>query len=347
MKKVSAIGHFGYGHNFLDGQTVKTKTVTAELTRRFGKNQILTIDTYGGAKNLIKAPFQVLNALKNSRNVLIFPAQNSLRVYAPLLAVLKGLFNDRKLHYAVIGGWLPRFLENRKRLAKILKEFDGIYVETQTMKSALEKQGFENVHIMPNCKNLKILSEEELVYPAGMPYKLCTFSRVMREKGIEDAVSAVIAVNAELGIQAFSLDVYGQVDNGQTVWFDELQKKFPPYIRYAGSVDANQSTEVLKNYFALLFPTRFYTEGIPGTVIDAYAAGVPVISAKWESFADIIEDGVTGIGYVFDDPAGLKSILADAADDPARLVSMKTSCLKKSDCYVPHTAVKLLIDRMY
>jgi hypothetical protein len=54
---------------------------------------------------------------------------------------------------------------------------------------------------------------------------------------------------------------------------------------------------VLKDYFALLFPTHFYTEGIPGTVIDAYAAGIPVISAKWESYSDVIDEGVTGIGY--------------------------------------------------
>jgi hypothetical protein len=73
----------------------------------------------------------------------------------------------------------------RKSLTKALKKFDGIYVETSTMKKALEREGFENVLVMPNCKKLTVLSENDLIYPAGAPYKLCTFSRVMKEKGIE------------------------------------------------------------------------------------------------------------------------------------------------------------------
>ncbi len=152
------------------------------------------------------------------------------------------------------------------------------------MKDALEARGFENVFVMPNCKKLTVLSENELIYPHGVPYKLSTFSRVMREKGIETAVNIITEVNDRLGYIAYSLDIYGQVDTAQVEWFENLKKQLPDYIRYCGCVDANRSVEVLQKYFALLFPTHFYTEGIPGTIIDAYAAGVPVISAKWESY---------------------------------------------------------------
>ena len=31
MKKVCVIGHFGFGENLLNGQTIKTKIVTKEL----------------------------------------------------------------------------------------------------------------------------------------------------------------------------------------------------------------------------------------------------------------------------------------------------------------------------
>ena len=343
MKKATVIGHLGIGHVCLDGQTVKTKIITNELQRQLGEDQVLTIDTYGGAKTLLKSPAQVFRALRTSGNVLIFPAQNGLRVYAPLLSVLRQFFKNRKLHYVVIGGWLPEFLKKRKLLGRILKKFDGIYVETNTMKEALDAQGFGNVFIMPNCKNLTVLSKEELVYPQGTPYKLCTFSRVMKEKGIEDAVSAVEAVNLELGYQAFCLDIYGQVDAGQTQWFDELQQTFPPYIRYRGLVPFDESTEVLKNYFALLFPTRFYTEGIPGTIIDAYAAGIPVISARWESCADIVDEGITGIGYDFGSTDQLKSIMFNM---PNTILEMKESCIGKAKTYHPETAIRVLIKKL-
>ena len=344
--KASVLGHYGEGVELLNGQTVKTIIITEELQKQFGKEQILKIDTHGGWKTLFKAPFQVFKALKNSANVLILPAQNGLRVYAPLLLFLKRLFKNRKLHYIVIGGWLPRFLLEHKVLIGVLKNFEGIYVETNTMKNALELQGFENIYVMPNCKKLMILSEKELLYQTTMPYRLCTFSRVMREKGIETAVNVIKHVNEYLGYTAYSLDIYGQVDSTQTMWFENLQRKFPEYVQYCGCVDASKSVEVLRNYFALLFPTHFYTEGIPGTIIDAYAAGVPVISAKWESYSDVVDEGITGIGYMFNDEEQLEKILFNVAEVPNLLLELKMNCVRKARDYIPETVMKIMIQKI-
>lgn len=344
MKTASVIGHFAFGKTFLDGQTIKTKILTEELQKKLGQEQVLIIDTHGGLKTLAKAPVQILFALKNSQNVIIFPAHNGLRVYAPLLSRLKRFFKNKKLHYVVIGGWLPQFLTKRKGLAKALKKFDGIYVETDTMKSALEARGFENVFVMPNCKKLTVLSESELVYPQGVPHKLCTFSRVMREKGIETAINVIKKVNDQLGYLAYSLDIYGQVDTTQTEWFENLKKHFPEGVRYCGCVDADKSVEILQSYFALLFPTHFYTEGIPGTIIDAYAAGIPVISAKWESYSDVVDEGVTGIGYDFDDVEQFAQLLLNIAENPNTLLEMKYACIEKAENFIPANAIRVLLD---
>ena len=342
MKKITVIGHFGFGHNCLDGQTVKTKILTEELERRFGESVVGKMDTHGGKKKLLAMPFMVRKALKESENVMILPAHNGIRIIAPLL-VFFNRFHKRKLHYSVIGGWLPDFLEKRKWLAKKLKKFDYIYVETSTMKKALEKQGFTNVSVVPNCKKLTPLTPDELVYPDGEPYKLCTFSRVMKEKGIEDAINAVKAVNEKHGRVVYTLDIYGQIDQGQTEWFSELQSSFPEYVRYGGLVSFDKSVEVLKDYFALLFPTRFYTEGIPGTIIDAYAAGVPVISAKWESFADIIDEGKSGIGYDMEDNEAFCDCLEKILIEREKTHEMKKYCLEKADNYLPNAVLDSML----
>ena len=95
--KVSVLGHFGEGINLLNGQTVKTKIITEELQKQFGQDQVLKIDTHGGWKTLLKAPFQVFRAFKNSTNILIFPAHNGLRVYAPLLSFQRHLWEPLKI----------------------------------------------------------------------------------------------------------------------------------------------------------------------------------------------------------------------------------------------------------
>ena len=191
------VGHFAEGKNLLNGQTIKTKILTSELERSLGEDEIYKIDTHGGAKVLLKMPFVLFGALKKSKNVIILPAHNGIKVIAPLLLFFNKFYH-RKLHYSVIGGWLPKFLKTRKQLTNVLKKFDSIYVETTTMKKALEEIGFNNICVIPNCKDLKILSEDELSYQNSEPYKLCTFSRVVKEKGIEDAVRAVEKINAEL-----------------------------------------------------------------------------------------------------------------------------------------------------
>lgn len=342
MKKVSVIGHYAYGVDYLDGQTIKTKIITRELCRLYGQSEVLQFDTHGGKKTLLKAPLYVWKALQKTRNVIILPAHNGLRVFGRLLPFFRHFFKDRKIHYVVIGGWLPQMLESKKSLANALKKFDAIYVETNTMKAALKKQGFENIFVMPNCKPLEILSENELVYPEGIPLKLCTFSRVMKEKGIETAVEIIRCVNQKLAYTAYSLDIYGQVDSAQTEWFEHLKTQFPEYVRYCGCVDDNQSVELLQSYYALLFPTHFYTEGIPGTIIDAYAAGIPVISAKWESYDDVVDDGITGIGYDFDDVTQLEEILLRVARNPKELLDLKENCIHKAKNYIPKTAIQII-----
>ncbi len=344
MSKICIVGHFGFGKNLLNGQTIKTKIVTEEIERKFGKENVVLLDLAGGVKRipglLVKIPF----FLKKSDNFVMLPVENGLRFLTPVLRFWNAFFK-KKLHYVVIGGWLPKFASDKKWLVNGLKKFHGVYVETNTMKQALEHMGLNNLFVLPNCKNLNVLTETDLVYPNGIPYRLCTFSRVMKEKGIGTAIEVINRVNGQLGYTAYSLDIYGQIWDESKDWFESLKESFPPNIRYMGCVDADKSVEVLQDYFALLFPTHFYTEGIPGTVIDAYAAGIPVISAKWESFSDVIEDGKTGIGYEFDNVAEFEQTLLQVANNPKLILDMKVNCIKKAKDYIPEKAINVITEK--
>ena len=345
MKKACVIGHFGFGENLLNGQTIKTKNVTQELEKHFCEELILKIDTHGGVKQLPKIIVKMVKAFRSCENIIIFPAHNGVRIFVPLCNVIN-IFFRRKLHYVVIGGWLPSFIRNRGILKFGLKFFTGIYVETSTMKKELEKLELNNIEILKNFKKIKILSNSELESVYDKPYKICTFSRVMKEKGIEDIVDAVISINKKNRDKIYELDIYGQVDKEQEEWFENLKKSFPDYISYRGIVQSDESVEVLKKYFLLVFPTRFFTEGIPGTILDAYAAGVPVVSSRWESFFDVVDDGCTGIGYEFGNLKELINTLEQISDFPEIIVEKKFKCLNKAKEYVPELVLQSLIKRL-
>ena len=59
-------------------------------------------------------------------------------------------------------------------------------------------------------------------------------------------------------------------------------------------------SRTLVNYDLMLFPTRYYTEGLPGTIIDAYIANLPVIATEWKHAREFIKDGETGFIVRFD-----------------------------------------------
>lgn len=338
--KICMIGAFGFEnvYKYSGGQPVKTREIYKILSNMHSDN-VVCCDTYEWRKKPISFLFSIIKSAYKSDAIVMLPAKNGLKVFSLILNCFK---KTKKLYYFVIGGWLPDFVENHILVCKILKRFDGIYVETNIMKNSLELLKFNNVSVIPNCKSISSLNESELIYVKGEPHKLCTFSRVMKEKGIEDAVNVVKEVNEKYGRIVYTLDIYGSVDSCQTEWFEKIKNNFPEFIRYGGHIPFDQSVEVLKQYYALLFPTRFYTEGIPGTIIDAYAAGVPVISSKWESFSDMIDENITGIGYEFSKNDDLKNILISIAENPDIMLKMKKACLEKAEMYTVERIVDIL-----
>lgn len=343
--KVGVCGHFGNGHDFFDGQTIKTKIITSQLQKKIGIENVLFLDTYGGKKKLFSHSFGMVKMLYKCENIIILPAQNGLLFFAPLLIILNPIFK-RKLHYIVIGGWLPSYLKTKKWLIYVLKKFNYIYVETNTMLEALDNIDIKNTVLLPNTKELKIVDLDSINNSYNEPYLLCTFSRITPQKGIEEIINAVIQINKKYNRTVFELHNYGQIDMNYEKRFKQLIDKAPQFIKYKGIVEFDKSSDVLKKYFALVFPTLFYTEGIPGTIIDAYAAGLPVISSKWESFDDIILDGMTGIGYKFGSYVELVSSLDKICNNPELVNNMRLNCILKAKEYLPDNALMPLIRKI-
>lgn len=345
LKKVCVIGHFGFGRKLFDGQTIKTKNVTCELEKKLGAEEIKKIDTCGGIKVFHKVFFEIIKAFKECENIILILAENGIQAIVPLSLLVNMMFR-RNLHYTVIGGWLPVFLKKKFFLSSQLKKFNGIYVETALMKIELQKQGFKNILVMPNFKNIPILKPEELNYIRHEPYKVCTFSRVMKEKGIEEAIEAVRAINENNNRITVRLDIYGQIGSEHKEWFDNLMEKSPEYINYSGIVSPEKSVDTLKHYYALLFPTYYSGEGFAGTLIDALAAGVPVIASDWKFNSEIISEGKTGLLFHTFDTNDLKSKIEWALNNPQKWNEMKIDCLQKANKFLAVNVIDILLRAM-
>ena len=341
--KVGVCGNFDTEHTIANGQTVKTINLWDKLCDVYGKENVVTFNTYGFKKNPIVSVCRFLEFMKQCENVVMLPAVSAVKILVPIGVKFKKKYSC-KIHYVVIGAWLGKLLRNKKSLLNCVKKLDGVFVETNTLKNELVELGIEKTYLFPNFKQMEILKEDELVYQWELPLKLCFFARVTEQKGIAELVETVKAINGSKVV--YHLDIYGPVDEEYKDTFERLKEAFGENIKYLGVIESNKARDVVKNYFLQVFPTKFRTEGIPGSIIDSYCAGVPVAASEWNSCHDIVDEGVTGISFEFGDFDELKKLLEKIAENPDNINKMKKNCLLKAREYDADNAIKILTKRM-
>lgn len=338
-ERLTIIGHFAKDVPLLyDGQTIKTRIVGDELEKS-GEFEITRIDTRGWKKHPVRLFSAVRKAAKTGDHIMMMPDYKGFHVFSRLLpAFVKN--TKCTISYSVIGGWLVDFIKTHPGYVKYCNRFDAIFPESESMMENLSASGVRNLHKIVNFKRLNVLSEP--VNVSGVPKPFCTFSRILRSKGIEDAVSCIKSINEEAGGVVATLDIYGDVDAGYAEDFEKLKADFPGYIKYRGTIPFTESVETLTGYYALLFPTTFYGEGVPGTVIDAFASGLPVLAYDWPSAGEIITD--KSDGFIIE-PGVLKltELVRYALDNETVINGMRESCIKKASSFTPEQNVKELV----
>lgn len=341
--RIAIIGHFGGNETFNDGQTIKT-LATYDALHDHIQADIDRVDTYFIKRRPVKFILQFLSAMIRDRKYLVLLSKKGRRILFPILSFMSKHMKKEIYHYG-IGGRLAQEVSESAKWGRYVSSFSKNWVESRQMADQLQKLGIKNAYYLPNFKKLSILTEEELPRAYSEPYRLCTFSRVMKEKGIEDAIDAVRAINEEAHRSLVTLDIYGPAEEAYLSHVKEILARGED-CRYCGVVPASESVETLKGYYALLFPTFWKAEGMPGTIIDALSAGVPVIARKWPYCNEMLKHGVTGYIYDFDKPEKLKDMILLAihhADDTA---AMRAECLKCAQEYSEENVVGSIIEQM-
>ena len=340
MKKVAIIGHFGGNLDLTDGQTVKTKTLFEELASA-PDAKIIKVDTYYKQKNPLLLLMQLIRALITCRKIILLVSGNGMKVFFPILYVASVAFH-KHVYHDVIGGNLDQYLIDNPQYVKYLNSFQKNWVETKLLKRKVEACGIANCEVIPNFKRLNVIDNKRIKKDFNKPFEFCTFSRVMEEKGIEEAINAIQAINQEAGKIICTLDIYGLIDSEYKNTFERILKTSSSAIRYKGIVDYRMSVEAIKNYYALLFPTKWKGEGFPGTIVDSFSAGLPVIASNWNSNNEIIETHENGLIYpdgMFD---SLKTCIKWIMDNPDKRYQMACNCVNYANKYQPDTYISLI-----
>lgn len=333
-RRILVFGYFGYKTNQLDGQTVKTRAVYDLIKERMPDSTV----NFADSQEFRHSPLSILRFLIDLMrcDILIWlPAHNNLRFLFPPLWYASKLFRFRII-YVVVGGWLSTLLKTLPFHRRKLGQLKAILVENQTTVAELAgSYSYINVNVFPN---FRAEAPEPIVRQTDGKLRLVFMARINMLKGLDTIVSL-----CETMPQGVSIDFYGPMNPEDEPFFrNELIDKYP-FVAYHGTLQPAEIHTTLQRYDAMILPTRYFTEGFPGSILDAYRASLPVIVTEWKHAREFVSDGVTGFIADFNNPIPqLQLAIRTLLDNPATLLSMKKAALGESRKYTPDSAWEIL-----
>ncbi len=146
---------------------------------------------------------------------------------------------------------------------------------------------------------------------------LLAVGTVRREKDYPNLLTAVAGARARLERRhgAVRLTIAGEGPEESAVAAKVRELQLDDCVRLAGNV----ATVAPLLGDADMFVSGSVSEGLPIALLEAAAAGLPIVATNVGSVAAVVRDGVNGRLVPPSDPGALADALVDAAGDPARL----------------------------
>ena len=342
MKKILIIGAFGYSNNQLDGQTIKTRSVYQLIEERYKGKQ-----TYIDTLELKKKPwigFRLLYQLITCNTLIILPAPNNLTILFPICYYMSKLCGFDIVSIC-IGGWqVEYFMGNEKfgshpKQMELSKKIKAFLPEMRKVNADLIKQcGFTNSEVFPNFRRFT-RSEQKIINEKGL--RLVFMARINKLKGYDVIFDSLEFIRKNC--PNTTVDFYGWTNDEDKDDFLSKVEANKDVVKYKGLLSPENIHSILSNYDVMLLPTKYYTEGFPGTVLDSYIAGIPVIVTEWKHSHEFVSDGVTGIIVPFDNNQdAFNEAILKLYKDRGMLIHMKYAAYKEADKYSENAAWNVL-----
>lgn len=294
MRSILVFGCLDFGFRQMGGQTVKTRDLYRLLHDKLG-DVVQFFDTQS-LHNHKSHVWRLCLSVIGSRTIVYVPAHNNLTYIFPFLFLLSKLCRIQILYF-VVGGWLVEFLRNKPLHRWMLKRIQYILPETELMcRQLYESYGFSRVQKFPNFR----FADDFIPQPHHESGKLRIVfcARIHRMKGL-DVMFNLASYIQDNYVEQIAIDFWGPLyEPDKDYFFGQLQKY--ACAHYRGVLIPDHIAPALSQYDVAVLPTHFYTEGLPGTVIDAYMAGIPIIVSKWKHAEEFVQDGVTGFVIPFE-----------------------------------------------
>jgi phosphatidylinositol alpha-1,6-mannosyltransferase len=168
------------------------------------------------------------------------------------------------------------------------------------------------------------VDEAELATTAARPaatagVRLAWAGRIAAEKGLDDLMAAVAIQRT--GGRDLEVDIIGDGPARSAVEAAARDAGVADRVRWHGFIgDRTAYMEHLRSATLFVLPSR--SEGVPKVLLDAMAAGLPIVATDVGAIAEIVGED-RGRLVPAGDPAALAEAIGRSLDDPATLARMR------------------------
>jgi glycosyltransferase involved in cell wall biosynthesis len=338
-QRILVLGYFGYLNSQIDGQTIKTRNLYELLkskSEEIGPINFFDTQSLQVGKLFI---FKMFWMILLSNKLVYLPAHKNLKYIFPLVAVIC-MLKRIDIFYFVVGGWLAEYLKNKKLHVFLLGNIKGIFTESEQLFSSLSRDyKFSNITVFPNFRTHSFTPPLQQTQTS---FKIVFMARINRMKGIEAVFNLAEHIEDNFdNNRPISIDFYGPIEPKEEVYFRDQVDKFT-FVSYQCILEPDEIYNTLSRYDLMVLPTKYMTEGFPGSVLDAYISGLPVIVSNWKYAHEFVDEGETGFVYDLDNEEEFFSFVHKLFMDRKLLKDMKHNAFEKSKLYSSESAWNII-----
>lgn len=264
----------------------------------------------GGAGVYARDVLEIWSRIGHADVATYHPGGRGFVYMAPLLVVLCRLRGIPLVIHSSGGTKARAYLDGgvvQRMLIRVTLGADALLFETKGQVEFYRKLvDDDRVYWFPNNRDYGTGEDSNRSKPAQGRAKAVFVGHVNRSKGVGLICDAVESLDRG----DVHVDVFGPIrEEGLEARMEQTEG-----VDYRGILEPESVVDVIREYDVLLLPTTHYGEGYPGVLLEAFAAGVPVITTRWRDIPEIVDDGGNGLLVPPDDSEAV-------ADAIRRLIS--------------------------
>jgi glycosyltransferase involved in cell wall biosynthesis len=176
--------------------------------------------------------------------------------------------------------------------------------------------------VVPLGISMKGYSRRSRPQPTGAStFRVGYFARVAPEKGLQELAEAYVRLRRRMGAAPAALDVAGYMAPNHRPYLDQVRDRLERAglrgeFTYQGAIDRAAKLEFMRGIDVLSVPAT-YDEPKGMFLLEAMAAGVPVVQPRRGAFTEVVEKTRGGLLVDRDNPDALADGLYALWSDPS------------------------------